>query len=73
MHVMMITKTVVMLIIKAMKMLIIKTMVMTITKTMVTIITKTMVITAGRGKSPGGLFKGAENRRSFSVSYSPIR
>ena len=29
--------------------------------------------TAGRGKSPGGLFKGAENLRSFSVSYSPIR
>ena len=56
-HVMMITKTVVMLVMK--------TMVMTITKT--------MVITAGRGKSPGGLFNGAENRRSFSVSYSPIR
>ena len=29
--------------------------------------------TAGRGKSPGGLFKGAENLLSLRVSYSPIR
>ena len=45
-------------------------MVMVVIPMMMTMV---MTFTAGRGKSPGGLFKGAENLRSLSFSYSPIR